>query len=160
MMSAKWDSLLWVLSALQVCAALAMASAVFAVMIGLSLGAITGADQVPALLVKAGLWTAAWWVFLRLLGRIRREPTACTKKNTDALGHIGLCVGTLGAVQLIDGVYGALTMGGSTAYQTLLTVLRAGVLPLMFFGVAAVALVLRGLLLHAAALRQETELTV
>jgi len=161
MMKKHQDSLPWVLGSLQVCGALAMAAAVFAVMVCLSLGAITDINCLPATLAKAGLWLAAWGFFLALLGRIRREPTACTKQNTSALGHIGLCVGGLGAVQLIDGVVSALRVGASpTTYQTLLMVVRVGLLPLMLFGVMTVALVLRSLLLSAMALQQEADLTI
>lgn len=117
-------------------------------------------SRVTAALVL-GLWMGSWCLFLRLLGRLRREESAFTKANARLLTQIGWSFIGMGAVQLIRGVAQALQTGPeASGWRLLETALQAGVLPVMLLGVAVVALVLGGLMRSAQELQQDADLTI
>lgn len=156
-MKKAWNDPKVVFTALQVCSALALLPALIALE-GAAKGWLHGElATVLQLGVGALLWGLMWLSFLLMCGRLKREPSAFTARNARSLQVIAVCCGVLGAIMAVEAVWETrmqdrgMLLGGWLG--NLATVA-------MFFGVAAVALVLRHLLMNAMALQKDSDLTI
>lgn len=155
-MKKAWNDPRVIFTALQVCSVIAMLPA----LMGLELaakGALHGQPGVVAVWVAASaLWLTMWTSFLLMCGRLKKEPSAFTARNARTLLVIAVCCGLMGLPSLwwvITGWAGELGRFGSS-------VVGQAMQMVVFFGVAAVALVLRRLLMSAMALQKDSDLTI
>lgn len=156
-MKKAWNDPKVIFTALEVCSALALLPVLVALEAAAK-GAVHG-EPLVALQLGAGafFWGWMWLSFLRMCGRLKRESSAFTARNARTLLVIAICCGALGAAAAAEAIVAARTpmrgmlLGGW---------LGAPATCVMFFGVGAVALVLRFLLKNAMALQQENDLTI
>ena len=152
-MKRAWNSPRVIFTALQVCSVLAAVEGV--AMLSMTLSG--GFPAMAAQIVEGALWCVMWLSFLRMCGRLKREPSAFTERNGQTLLVIAVCCGVTGAMLTVEAVAAAsmlprgLLFGG--ALGSLATVA-------VFFGMMTVSLVLRRLLKSAIALQQENDLTI
>ena len=109
-------------------------------------------------LTELALWCVMWIDFLRMCGRLKREPTAFTERNAKSILLIAICCGLTGLMltaEMMAELAGLIQLMG---YGFLMS----GYLfsPLVCFGVMIVALVLHRLLRSAIALQQDSDLTI
>ena len=147
-----WNDAKFVFTALQVCSVIAM-------IMGAALATtVRGMTIYSAVTVgEVALWWAMWWSFLRMCGRLKREPSAFTQANARTLLVIAVCCGASGLLAAVEAVVFAASVGRSLLFGGWMSGLATVA---FFFGVAAVALVLRRLLGSAMALQQDSDLTI
>lgn len=154
-MKKVWNDPRFVFTALQACGVIALLPVIIA-LAGAAEGVVNG-EALGALRLGFGAvcWSWMWMSFLRMCGRLKREPSAFTERNAHTLKVIAVCCGLLGALMIGEAAAQPLTRGVLLGgwMGSLATVA-------MFFGVAAVALVLRRLLISAMALQQDNDLTI
>ena len=156
-MKKAWNDPQVVFTALQVCSAAALLPTLIALE-----GAVKGAWHgelltVLQLGIGGALWGWMWLSFLLMCGRLKREPSAFTERNARTLLVIAVCCGVLGAIMAAEAALAAQMLGRGLLLGGWLGSLATVA---MFFGVAAVALVLRHMLKSAMALQQDTDLTI
>lgn len=156
-MKKAWNHPKVIFTALQVCSVIALLPA----LIGAE-GAVKGLAQGEPLVALhlaagTGLWGWMWLSFLLMCGRLKREASAFTQRNARTLLVIAVCCGAFGAIMALEAVVSARVLARGLLFGGWLGSL-ANVA--MFFGVAAVALVLRRLLKSAMALQQDNDLTI
>ena len=142
-----------IFTALQACS-------VIAVLAGLWMTANAWPADLPLrffLLAELALWCVMWTGFLRMCGRLKREPSAFTARNAGTLLLIAICCGLTGLL-LTGEMLANWVINGQRAYGQILSLFLFT--PLIFFGVTAVALVLRRMLLSAMALQRDNDLTI
>ena len=110
-----------------------------------------------AMLLECALWWIMWGSYLRMCGRLKREPSAFTRRNGRTLLIIAVCCGAMGALLLVASalaVYGPsrgmLSAGWVGGRET----------AVICFGMMVVALVLRWLLKSAMDMQQDIDLTI
>ena len=156
-MKKAWNDPKVIFTALQACSVIALLPAVIALEAAAK-GALQGEPLVALQMgVSAVCWGWMWLSFLLMCGRLKCEPSAFTERNARTLLVIAVCCGVLGACMVIEAVAEArmltrgILLGGWLG--SLATVA-------IFFGVAAVALVLRRMLKSAMELQKDSDLTI
>ena len=151
-MKKLWNEAKFVFTALQVCSVIAMGMGVAL------MTTVRGMTVYSAVTVgEAVLWWTMWWSFLRMCGRLKREPSAFTGDNARTLLVIVVCCAASGLLEAVDTVVFAATAGRGLLFGGWMGGLAAIA---FYFGVAAVALVLRRLLKNAMILQQDSDLTI
>ena len=152
-MRKAWNNPKVIFTALQVCGVMALSPMLLALE-GMASGGVLTVLQFS---LGAFFWGWMWVSFLRMCGRLKREPSAFTERNARTLRTIAACCGALGLCMLVEPVATArmpvrgLLLGGWMGSVATVAI---------FFGVAAVALVLRALLISAMALQRDNDLTI
>ena len=156
-MQKAWNDPKVIFTALQACSVIALLPA----LIALEAAAKGAAQGEPLVTLQMGAgafcWGWMWLSFLLMCGRLKREPSAFTERNARTLMVIAACCSGLGVLTAVENVIEAqmlsrgLLLGGWLGGLATIA---------MFFGVAAVALVLRRLLRSAMALQQDSDLTI
>ena len=141
----------FVFTALQVCSVVAM---IFG--LGETMSLSPGASAILPAMIYA-LWCAMWVSFLRMCGRLKRESSAFTEANARTLMVIAVCCAAAGIIMVVEAL---VTSAGMVRGLLLGGWLGGLATEAIFFGVAAVALVLRRLLKSAMALQQDSDLTI
>ena len=152
-MKKLFNNMGFIFTALQVCSVIAILPAVYLV-IEASRGAWL---SVLTVAMEGLLWAAMWLGFLLMCGRLKREPSAFTRRNARTLLLIAVCCGAIGVLSAIEAF---VTSGGVRGSLFFIVVPGSLGSLVMFFGVAAVALVLRRLLQSAMALQRDSDLTI
>lgn len=156
-MKKAWNNPKVIFTALQVCSVIALLPAVIA----LEAAAKGALQEEPLVALQMGVsalcWGIMWLSFLLMCGRLKRETSAFTERNARTLLIIAVCCGVLGAWMVMEAAAEAQRM---TRGILLGGWLGSVAIVAMFFGVAAVALVLRGLLKSAMALQKDSDLTI
>lgn len=148
-MKKMWNDAKFVFTALQACSIVAM---VMGVALMTTVRGVTVSSVVTV--GEAVLWWMMWWSFLRMCGRLKREPSAFTQANARTLLVIAVCCGVSG---LLEAVVFATTVGRGLLFGGWMGGLATVA---FYFGVAAVALILLRLLKSAMALQQDSDLTI
>ena len=156
-MKKAWHDPRVIFTALQVCSVIALLPVPVALEAAVK-GLIQGEGAVfLQLVIGAGLWGWMWLSFLRMCGRLKREPSAFTRRNARTLRDIAVCCGLLGVIEAIEAIRETAVQARGVMLGGWLGTLATVV---MLFGVAGVALVLRHLLMNAMALQQDSDLTI
>lgn len=156
-MKKAWNDPKVIFTALQVCGVIALLPVLIALEAaakGVFFGELMTVLQLG---LGAFFWGWMWLSFLLMCGRLKREPSAFTERNARTLLVIAVCCGALGAAAVIEAVRSTTVLARGLLLGGWLGSLATVAI---FFGVAAVALVLRGLLVSAMALQQESDLTI
>lgn len=134
---------------------LLMGASVISIAAGAYLGVALGMQvQASVTVLSAGgilLWAVAWGAFMAMCNRLRKGKSAFTSASGRTLLIIVWCMIGLAAVTVISACIGGSRPG--TSFWPIEFILLPGV----FLGVAVVAQLLRGLLVHAMALEKEQE---
>ena len=146
----------FVFTALQVCSVIAMIPAVYIAWCAVATGGAAWLE-VGTTMLEGLLWIAMWGSFLLMCGRLKREPSAFTERNARTLMFIAVCCMALGMMMVAEAVIAAAPLAGSLFFIALPGSAASVV---VFFGVGAVALVLRRLLKSAMELQQDNDLTI
>lgn len=158
MMKKAWNNPKFIFTALQVCSVIAMLPALISMELAVK-GALHGQlGVVAAWGTVSALWITMWTSFLLMCGRLKKEPSAFTERNARTLLVIAVCCVLLGLPSLGWIVVAAMGSGDMGWFDS--SVVMQGFDIVVFFGVAAVALVLRKLLRSAMALQQDSDLTI
>ena len=147
-----WNDARFVFTALQVCSVIAMAmgAALATTVRGVTVSSVVTVGEIA-------LWWVMWWSFLRMCGRLKREPSAFTQANARTLLVIAVCCGASGLMAAVEAVVFAATVGRGLLFGGWMGGLATVA---FYFGVAAVALILLRLLKSAMALQQDSDLTI
>lgn len=156
-MKKAWNDAKVIFTALQACSVVALLP-VLIVLEGAMKGVFHGEMvTVLRLTIEAGLWGWMWLSFLRMCGRLKREPSAFTQRNARTLLVIAICCGALGVIMAAEEIVSAQVLTRGLLFGGWIGSLATMA---MFFGVCAVALVLRRMLNSAMALQQDSDLTI
>lgn len=107
--------------------------------------------------ISLGLWLTAWGAFYGLCTRLHRGEKAFQERTGRTLRLIGWCMIGMMAAVLVQCVPEWVHVCRAQAMITTHLLIRTTALPGLFLLVAAVAHVLRRLLLHAIALEKQQE---
>ena len=151
-MKKMWNDAKFVVTALQACSIVAM---VMGVALMTTVRGVTVSSVVTV--GEAVLWWMMWWSFLRMCGRLKREPSAFTQANARTLLVIAVCCGASGLMEAVEAVVFATTVDRGLLFGGWMGGLATVA---FYFGVAAVALILLRLLKSAMVLQQDSDLTI
>ena len=156
-MKKAWNDPRVIFTALQACSVIALLPALIALEAAAK-GALQGEPLVALQMgVGAVCWGWMWLSFLLMCGRLKREASAFTQRNARTLLIIAVCCGVFGATVVAEVVVSARVLARGLLFGGWVGSLATVA---MYFGVAAVALVLRHLLKSAMALQQDSDLTI
>ena len=156
-MKKAWNDPRVIFTALQACGVAALLPVLIALEAALK-GIAQGEWLVfLQLAIGAGLWGWMWLGFLLMCGRLKREPSAFTRRNARTLRDIAVCCGILGVIAAAEAIRETSVLTRGLIFGGWLGSLATVA---MFFGVAAVALVLRRMLTSAMELQKDNDLTI
>ena len=149
------NNLRFIFTALQVCSVIAILAGFWTIWLVWPQHHLVGQYL---FLTELALWCVIWIAFLRMCGRLKREPTAFTERNAKTILLIAVCCGLTGLLMTTEMIVELAGLIQLMGYGFLMSTYLFS--PLIVFGVMAIALVLHRLLRSAIALQQDSDLTI